>query len=106
MIKLKILSVEEKAKGIILEAYQQLKEKEVEFSKIAEVFPESYRAERLKKRTVCRPFKLEGRYLIIELIDRKGTKLDDDIKEELEIMQFNKFLNYGVTQLLDLAYEE
>ena len=71
MIKLKILSVEEKAKGIILEAYQQLKEKEVEFSKIAEVFPEikhsadkqhgtwyrvsemkkeiSYRAERLKK---------------------------------------------------------
>ena len=128
MIKLKILSVEEKAKGVILEAYQQLKEKEVEFSKIAEVFPEikhsadkqhgtwyrvsemkkeiSYRAERLKKRTVCRPFKLEGRYLIIELIDRKGTKLDDDIKEELEIMQFNKFLNYGVTQLLDLAYEE
>ena len=127
MIKLKILSVEEKEKGIILEVYQQLKEKEVDFSEIAGSFPVikyssdkqegswykmsemkkeiSYRAERLKMNTVCRPFKLDNRYIIIELIDRKGTKLNDEIKEELEIMQFNKFLNYGVAQLLDLAYE-
>ena len=40
MIKLKILSVEETKKGIILEIYQQLKEKEAEFSEIAKAFPE------------------------------------------------------------------
>ena len=126
-IKLKILSVNEKSKGIILEAYQQLKEKEVSFSKIDDSLPGirfssdkngswykvsdikkeiRYRAERLKFGSICKPFKIDDRYIIIELVDRKGTKLDAEIKTQLEVMQFNKFLEHGVSQLLDIAYEE
>ena len=59
----------------------------------------------MKLKTVCRPFKVEQRYLIIELLNRKGTTLNTEIREELEIMQFNEFLDYGVSQLLDLAYK-
>ena len=125
-VKLKILSVEIKAKGIILEAYQQLKEKEVDFSKISQRLPGikystemegnwfkasdvkkeiRYRVERLTPGNICKPFKVDERYIIVELVDRKGTKLTEEIKRQLELMQLNKFLEYGVSQLLDIAYE-
>ena len=127
MIKIRIISVDKQKKGIILEAYQALKEKEIEFAKLDKELPGlkystniegnwfrirdmkkeiSYRAERMKKNTVCKPFELDEKYIIIELLDQKGSKLEDEIKEQLEIMQLGKFLDYGVNRLLELAFTE
>ena len=43
-----------------------------------------YRAERLKFGNICKPLKVNEKYVIIELVDRKRMKLDEEITAQLD----------------------
>lgn len=126
-VKLKIVTLPGEEKGLVLEAYQRLKEDETKFENLAELSqliryqsnPSGswYKRNNLRKEIyqtvkklstgkISKPFKIDDKYTILEFCDMRGVELDTDIKNKIVISQMNKFIDYGVGQLMKLAYEE
>ena len=125
-IRLGIIKIPASEKGIALEIYQQLIEKEVKFSEIASKNPTAtiktnktgtwYKRTGLKKEwsqvinsvkegEASLPIKIGEEYIILKLIEKLGNKLTTEIRDKIITSQMDKFLDFGVEQLLDHAYK-
>ena len=105
-----------------MEIYQQLKEKEIDFSEVGEnnsiinyqsepdgtwYKKTSLRKEILKMLSnmkpgnLSAPYRISNSYTITKLCEARGSKLSEDIRDRIIIEQLNSFIDYGVEKLLD-----
>ena len=123
-VKLQITTIPSMEKGLTLEIYQQLKEGEVGYSdtlklssaircqsepegswyKKTELTREiSGRLGKLRCGDLSAPFKVKNEYVIIKLLETRGTELTEIIRKKIIVDQLNSFIDYGVEKLLDYA---
>ena len=120
--KIRILFMDRKEKGLALEIYQILNEEEEEFDEIGNKFGKvkystkrdgswvrkidmkseiRMRVEKLKMEEVSKPFIVEDKYVIVQLMGSKGTSLNSDITHNIISKKLNKFIDYGVIELTE-----
>ena len=117
-VKLEMLSVPTKNKGLILEIYQRLAEKESNFNEIGDYFKQAkyitekdgtwfkksdlrkeirFTVENLKIMNYSKPIKLEERFVLIGLTDTINSKLDESIEASIIDKELEKFIRYGAS---------
>ena len=127
LLKVKILYVKEAQKGLALEIYQMLTEKEEKFERVINHHKEvkystheqgswmkkidlkpqiRYTVERLKENGISKPIKINDKYVIAELVDVKGSNLDKDIGNTILRNELNKFISYGINYLTEYSLEQ
>ena len=119
--------VSAKEKGLALEIYQSLSEKEESFNKIGKKYEKvkystkedgswvrkidmkneiRIRIERMRPEEISKPFLVENKYLITQLLAAKGTSLSEEISEQIITKELNRLLDYGVIQLTEYSLLE
>ena len=122
-----MLSVPTNNKGLILEIYQRLVEKEANFSEIGDYFKQvkyitgkdgtwfrkselrkeiRFTAENLKKMDYSKPIRIDERFILIGLSDTINSKLDESIEALFIEKELEKFIRYGAERLQEIRFKE
>ena len=126
-VKLEMLSVPIKNKGLALEVHQMLREQEIEFAEIGSTFKQikyisgkegtwfkkselkkeiRYIVEQLKTEEYSKPINIDERLIVIGLLDVENAKLNSTIEELIIERELEKFMRYGIGQLQELGIDE